>query len=104
MFGSGLSRFAGKGFQERGCWELGMVPIESITEKFANGQLHNLVLSVLPEADLASLLRSAREIYLGAGTVLFAERDEINDVYFPETGLISLCIEAQDGRWAETAT
>src|SRR5262245_48647293 len=81
-----------------------MLPIERITEKFADGHVHNLVLSRLPEAELVLLLRTAHEIRLGAGTVLFAEGDAINDVYFPESGLISLCIETQDGRWAETAT
>ena len=77
-----------------------MAPVESITGEYARGRLRNLVLSALPEVELGLLLRSASEIHLRAGTVLFAEGDEINDVYFPETGLVSLCIETRDGRCA----
>jgi CRP-like cAMP-binding protein len=64
--------------------------------------LKNRLLTSLP--DLGILVPHASTICLPQGIVLFEVGDEIDYVYFPHTGMLSLISVMRDGRAIETAT
>ena len=64
----------------------------------------NQFLASLSSADYARLAPRLRPIGLEQGTLLYEPGDEIKQVYFPQTGMISLLRVMRNGKAIETAT
>ena len=64
----------------------------------------NRLLAALPRADATRLIPSLKMVSFKQGTVLNEPGDEIDYVYFPHTGMISLLAIMKDGKAVETAT
>ncbi len=64
----------------------------------------NRLLAALPPADLALLKPHLGEMVLEQGVVLQEQGDRVEQVYFPEQGMISLLAVMQQGEAIETAT
>jgi CRP-like cAMP-binding protein len=63
----------------------------------------NLVLAELPTADLAILAPHLKDVPLNARDVLHEAQDDIEYVYFPHSGMVSLLAITDDGETIETA-
>ena len=71
----------------------------------SNTQIHaNRFLASLPRADRARLAPWLKPIVLEQGALLYEPGDEIKQVYFPQTGMISLLKVMRNGKAIETAT
>jgi CRP-like cAMP-binding protein len=68
------------------------------------GALANHLLAALPHTDLAALRNHFAIIPVKQGTVLFEVDDEVDQVVFPLSGMISLLVILQNGNAIETAT
>jgi CRP-like cAMP-binding protein len=64
----------------------------------------NRFLAALGPADFALLSPYLRNVWLERGAVLHEPGDEIEHVYFPHTGMVSLVVVMQNGASVETAT
>src|SRR5262249_6174372 len=64
----------------------------------------NRLLASLPPDTLGLLERDLRHVSLEQGAILLEPGDPIEDIYFPQTGLISLLVLGRDGGITETAT
>ena len=64
----------------------------------------NRLLAALPPDDLALLTPHLKEVTLDQGVVLQDQGDQVEDVYFPQDGIISLLAVMQHGDAIETAT
>jgi CRP-like cAMP-binding protein len=69
-------------------------------------QLHqeNHMLASLPREALDRLRPALREISPPNGTVLLEPGEDIQNIYFPRTGMVSLLVSTADGHMIETAT
>src|SRR3954447_11993695 len=65
--------------------------------------LPNLLLASLPAPDIAALRPHLRPVDLPQGMVLFEIDDAIPQVYFPNSGVISLVVPLESGETIETA-
>ncbi len=63
----------------------------------------NQFLASLSRADYARLAPWLKPVVLEPGTLLHEAGDEIKQVYFPQTGMISLLLVMQNGKAIETA-
>jgi CRP-like cAMP-binding protein len=70
----------------------------------AQDHRHNRLLAALPPDTLALLDRELRQVSLERGAVLLEPGDPVEEIYFPQTGLISLLILGRKGGAVETAT
>ena len=68
------------------------------------GPASNKLLAALPRTDLDLLLPYLTTLGLEQGTVLCNVGDELDQVYFPLSGMISLVVVMKDGKAIETAT
>jgi len=66
--------------------------------------LDNKILSALPRAQYNLLVPHLATVSLLSGTVLFEPGDEVDHVYFPHSGMLSLLAVMRDGKGIETAT
>jgi CRP-like cAMP-binding protein len=64
----------------------------------------NKLLATLSRKDLQALVVNMAFVELAQGFVLFEPGDEVDQVYFPLSGMVSLVIVMQDGKAIETAT
>jgi CRP-like cAMP-binding protein len=64
----------------------------------------NLLLAALPAGDLSLLTPHLKPVTLAQGTVLQEQGEVIEDVYFPDDGIISLLAVMQQGNAIELAT
>jgi CRP-like cAMP-binding protein len=64
----------------------------------------NRLLSMLSSADFAALAQHAKETYIDQGALLQEADSQIEQVYFPQSGMISLLTVMRDGESVETAT
>src|SRR2546430_15744528 len=64
----------------------------------------NRFLATLPPHDFALLTPHLRTVTLERGTILHDAGDEIERVYFPHSGMVSLVAGMQGGAALETAT
>jgi CRP-like cAMP-binding protein len=64
----------------------------------------NRFLTTLPPHDFALLVPQLRKITLERGVMLHDAGEEIEHVYFPHTGMVSLVAVLQNGATVETAT
>ena len=65
------------------------------------GRWGNRLLATLPRETLAMLERDLTQVSLRQGVVCFDVGDQIDRVYFPSTGMISLLIATKDGNVVE---
>jgi len=68
------------------------------------GPLSNKLLAALPRETFELLRPHLTTIGLAQGTVLFEVGNEIDQIYFPLSGMISLVAVMKDGKAIETAT
>ena len=68
------------------------------------GPLSNKLLAALPRNDFQHLLSHLALVALAQGDVLYEAGAEVDQVYFPLSGMISLLVVMQDGKAIETAT
>jgi CRP-like cAMP-binding protein len=66
--------------------------------------LSNLLLAALPREDFSLLLPHLTAEPIDRGTVLYEADQDIDQVYFPLSGMLSLVIVMRDGKAIETAT
>jgi CRP-like cAMP-binding protein len=66
--------------------------------------ISNRFLAALPSADLALLSPHLRDVPLERGAVLHEPGDELEHVYFPHSGMVSLVVVMLNGASVETAT
>jgi CRP-like cAMP-binding protein len=68
------------------------------------GPASNKLLAALPRTDFQSLAPHLTTLQLAQGTVLCEAGDEVGEVYFPLSGMVSLVVLMRDGKAIETAT
>ena len=68
------------------------------------GHRDNRLLAALPVEMFTIMGRELRQITLGQGQALYEPGEEIEQIYFPQSGMISLLVVAKDGDAIETAT
>ncbi len=68
------------------------------------GPASNKLLQALPRKDSELLASHFVPVALPQGTVLFEAGQEVDEIYFPLSGMVSLVVLMQDGRAIETAT
>jgi len=66
--------------------------------------LDNRLLAALPDDCLALLAPDLKEVVLGQGVVCYEPGDPIEQIYFPQTGMISLFVAADDGEMVAVAS
>jgi CRP-like cAMP-binding protein len=66
--------------------------------------LDNTLLASLPRGDFDRLLPNLSTLTLEQGTVLMEAGDEVDQIYFPHYGMLSLLAVLRDGKAIETAT
>jgi CRP-like cAMP-binding protein len=64
----------------------------------------NRLLEMLPRTDLQTLSPSMTYVELAQGFLLFDPGEEVEQVYFPVSGMVSLVVVMQDGKAIEVAT
>jgi CRP-like cAMP-binding protein len=62
----------------------------------------NQLLKLLPQRDLAELDKHLKSVDLVQGTVLAEPGDEIRNVYFPHSGIVSFMVGLDDGALVQT--
>jgi CRP-like cAMP-binding protein len=83
---------------------LGQLRRPTLAHTAAQGHRDNRLLAALPPDTLALLDRDLRQVSLQQGAILLEPGDQVEDIYFPQTGLISLLVLSRDGGAIETAT
>jgi CRP-like cAMP-binding protein len=81
----------------------GMVSVASVISN-AGFPLDNKLLASLPRADFDRLLPHLTTIPLPQGDVLYEAGDEVDQIFFPHYGMLSLLAVLRDGKAIETAT
>jgi len=66
--------------------------------------LDNTLLAALPRDHFDRLLPNLSTVVLQQGVVLYESGDEVDQVYFPQYGMLSLLALLRDGKAIETAT
>jgi CRP-like cAMP-binding protein len=66
--------------------------------------MDNKLLASLPRVQLNLLLPHLTTVSLPQGTIAFETGDEVDQVYFPHDGMLSLLAVMRDGKAVETAT
>jgi len=68
------------------------------------GAASNKLLAALPHTDFQLLALHLTTLQLAQGTVLYEVGKEVDEVYFPLTGMVSMVVVMRDGKAIETAT
>jgi CRP-like cAMP-binding protein len=71
---------------------LGQLRRAILADTAAQGHRDNRLLAALPPDTLALLERDLRQVSLEQGAILLEPGEPIADIYFPQTGLISLLV------------
>ena len=71
---------------------------------FASGASSNKLLEALPREDFQLLASHLVSEKIAQGTVLFDAGAEVDQLYFPLSGMVSLVVVMRDGKTIETAT
>jgi CRP-like cAMP-binding protein len=83
---------------------LGQFRRRILADTKAQGPRDNRLLAALPPNTLALLGRDLIQVSLQQGAILLEPGDPIANIYFPQTGLISLLVVGREGSAIETAT
>jgi CRP-like cAMP-binding protein len=68
------------------------------------GPASNKLLAALPRTDFQLLAPQLTTLQLAQGTMLYEAGDEVDEVYFPLSGMVSMVVVMRDGKAIETAT
>jgi CRP-like cAMP-binding protein len=68
------------------------------------GPASNKLLAALPHTDFQLLAPHLTTLQLAQGTLLYEVGNEVDEVYFPLSGMVSLLVIMRDGKAIETAT
>jgi CRP-like cAMP-binding protein len=68
-----------------------------------NRHANNRLLAAVPAPTFALLERDLRSVSLTPGVKIYESGEPIDDIYFPQTGLISLLVVTKDGGSIETS-
>jgi cAMP-binding proteins - catabolite gene activator and regulatory subunit of cAMP-dependent protein kinases len=66
-----------------------------------SAKIPNKILAALPAKEYARMLPHLEHISMPRGTILYNPNDTIEDVYFPNTGIVSLVTHMQEGASVE---
>src|SRR5215469_8903368 len=83
------------------------IPVVSRPEhptNILNKYAKNRLLAALPEQPIAQLAPDLRQVTLPQGVVCYGTGDPTDQVYFPQTGMISLLVTTGDGDMVETSS
>src|SRR5262249_53592628 len=83
------------------------IPVASRPESptnIPNNHAGNRLIAAMPEQAIALLEPDLRQVSLRQGSVCYGAGDPINQVYFPQTGMISLLVTTGDGKIVETSS
>jgi len=75
-----------------------------LTETLAQGHRDNRLLAALPSAALAAMDSELRQISIAQGVLIYEPGDAVEDVYFPQTAMISLLVVTKDVGSVEAST
>jgi CRP-like cAMP-binding protein len=75
-----------------------------MTKKQSDGHLRNRLLAAIPEMAFASLSPRLRTTMLEQGAVVQEVGEPIEQIYFPQDGMISLVVLTEEGLGVEAAT
>ena len=75
-----------------------------MTTAAAQGHRDNRLLAALPADTLELLGRELKQVSLQQGAILLEPGNPVEDIYFPQTGLISLLVLTRSGDTVEAAT
>jgi CRP-like cAMP-binding protein len=75
-----------------------------VTDRLTLGHQDNRLLAALPGELFESMGRDLRQISFAQGHPIYEPGEPIGDIYFPQSGMISLLVVNQDGGAIETAT
>jgi CRP-like cAMP-binding protein len=75
-----------------------------LTDATSHDHRDNRLLAALPPETLAQMESDLQQVSLAQGVVLYEPGDAVDDVYFPQTGMISLLVVSKDGSAFETMT
>ena len=70
----------------------------------SDDDVSNEILLSLPPEDLEALAPHLRRVKLAAGQVLYEPGDDVDRIYFPETGMISLMTAMSTGHDVENTS
>jgi CRP-like cAMP-binding protein len=68
------------------------------------GHQDNRLLAALPRETLEMMRRELRQISLAQGKAIYEPGTPIDEIYFPQSGMISLLVVTKDGRGVEIST
>ena len=75
-----------------------------MTTAAAQGHRDNRLLAALPADTLELLGRELKQVSLQQGAILLEPGNPVEDIYFPQTGLISLLVLTRSGDTVEAHT
>ncbi len=73
-------------------------------DTYTPSALANKLLAALPHADIEALKSHFTIVPMAQGTMLFNVDDEVDQVFFPLSGMVSLLVVLKNGNAIETAT
>src|SRR5262249_15856432 len=85
-------------------WTIPMAGTPGYPTNMPNKYVGNRLLAALPEQAIALLAPDLRQSTLPQGVVCYGAGDPIDQVYFPQTGMISLLVTTGDGAMVETSS
>jgi CRP-like cAMP-binding protein len=75
-----------------------------LADSVAQGHRDNRLLAAMSAEALALMGRDLREISLAQGAAIYEPGKAVEEIYFPQTGMISLLVVTKNGGMIETAT
>src|SRR5215469_11540063 len=78
-------------------WSIPVVSRPEHPTNILNKYAGNRLLAALPEQAFAQLAPDLRQVTLPQGVVCYGAGDPIGQVYFPQSGMISLLVSTGDG-------
>lgn len=75
-----------------------------MANEVAEGHQNNRLLAAMPREMLDLMRRDLRQISLAQGRAIYEPGAAIEEIYFPQSGMISLMVVAKGGEAIETAT
>src|SRR5215468_9464946 len=85
-------------------WSIPVVSRPEHPTNIPNKYTGNRLLAALPEQAIALLAPDLRQVTLPQGVVCYGTGDPIDQVYFPQTGMISLLVTTGGGKIVETSS
>lgn len=75
-----------------------------LPDSLLEGHKANRLLASLPPGALSLMADNLRQTSIARGVVLYEPGEPVDEIYFPQTGLISLMVVTKDGGAIETST